>query len=504
MRSRKAFINMMTGIFYELVTVICGLILPRLILSHFGSSYNGITSSISQFLSGIALLKAGIGSVTIASLYKPIANKDIETISSIVKTTEQFMRKIACIFVVLVGLFACIYPIWINDEFEWFFSFSLIIILSISTFAQYFFGIPYQMLLKAGQQQYVVHGIHTITNILNTVFASVLILAGFSIHVVKLASAMVFVANPIIVNIYARKKYQLNSKAKVNTQLIQQRWDAFAQALAFFVHNNTDLIVLTIFTNLREVSVYTVYSQVTKNIYRVVTTCVSSFGAAFGDMLAKKQYTLLEKNLRIFELIVFSLVSILYTITGVMIVPYAALYTKGITDVNYSRPLFAFLITLSGAISCFRIPYQTIVESAGHFKQNRNGALFEAGMNITISVISVIRFGLVGVLFGTVAATLFRSIQYSHYLSKNLIPRSMWHFWGHVITCGVTALIVSVISAKFLIPCFHMTVESWLLTAIMVGILTVAVTVIVDLLVYRETFFLMVQKIEKMFSKKKT
>ena len=66
--------NMMASIGYEMVAVICGLILPRLILSTFGSSYNGITSSITQFLSCVTLLRAGIGGVTRASLYKPLAD----------------------------------------------------------------------------------------------------------------------------------------------------------------------------------------------------------------------------------------------------------------------------------------------------------------------------------------------------------------------------------------------------------------------------------------------
>ena len=55
MRTKKAVINTMTSIIAEIVSIICGLILPRLILGAFGSSYNGITSSITQFLSCIGL-----------------------------------------------------------------------------------------------------------------------------------------------------------------------------------------------------------------------------------------------------------------------------------------------------------------------------------------------------------------------------------------------------------------------------------------------------------------
>ena len=76
MRSKKALINSISSLLSQLVTIICGFVLPRLILSQFGSSYNGITSSITQFLNCVILLRAGVGGVTRAALYKPLADGD--------------------------------------------------------------------------------------------------------------------------------------------------------------------------------------------------------------------------------------------------------------------------------------------------------------------------------------------------------------------------------------------------------------------------------------------
>lgn len=502
MRSKRALLNTLSGFLYQLVAIVCGLIVPRLVLSHFGSSYNGITSSMTQFLSSIALLKAGIGGVTRAALYKPLADHDTEQISSVVKTTEHFMRKIVAVFSVLVVFFACTYPMLIGDEFSWAFTASLVLILSISTFAQYFFGLTYQMLLQAGQQQCVIYIIQIITTLLNTIIAAILILAGCSIHVVKLGSAVIFALNPIAINFYAKKKYKINEKAPLNNKLISQRWDAFAQEIAFFVHNNTDIIVLTVFTNLYEVSVYTVYNYVVKELRSLVEMMVTGFNAAFGDMIAKKEYDLLERNLRIYELIVFSLAGIVYTVAGVMIVPYALLYTHGVSDVDYARPFFAFLIIFAGAFSCFRMPYKTIVDAAGHFKQNRNGALVEAGLNITISVLSVVRFGLVGVAFGTVVATIFRSVQYSNYLSKNIIHRKLWRFTGHIGVFIVGYTIIYLVSSKFILPIFANNVQTWIMCAVIVTLLAVAVTTISNLIFYREEFVDLIQKLLKAMRKR--
>ena len=258
-RGEKLFYNSIVSIISQIVTMICGFILPRLILTRFGSSYNGITASISQFLSVIALLRSGIGGATRASLYKSLANNDTEQISATIKATEIFMRRIAIIFLGVVAVFACIYPYFVKDEFEWWFSASLVLILSLSTFIQYFFGITYGMLFQADQRQYISRLLDTAAVILNTLLSVILIKLGVGIHGVKLGSTVAYSITPITLNYLAKKQYHLNKKAKPDFSSISQRWDAFFHQLATFIHSNTDITLLTIFTNTKEISVYTVY-----------------------------------------------------------------------------------------------------------------------------------------------------------------------------------------------------------------------------------------------------
>ena len=42
MRTRKAFYNVTLTMTYQVISIICGLITPRLILRTFGSTYNGV------------------------------------------------------------------------------------------------------------------------------------------------------------------------------------------------------------------------------------------------------------------------------------------------------------------------------------------------------------------------------------------------------------------------------------------------------------------------------
>lgn len=502
MRSKKALINTIVAILQEVVGVICGLILPRLILSAFGSSYNGITSSITQFLACVALLRGGVGAVTRAALFKPLADGNHEEISAIMNATERFMRKVAFIFAIGLVVFACLYPLLVSYEFEWLFSFTLVMILGISTFMEYYFGITNLFLLQADQKQYIISIVQMVSTILNTLFAFILIRLGCGIHLVKLGSALAFSINPIIRYFYVRKKYKVDRKIAPNLDKIKQRWDAFWQTLAFFVHNNAPIMILTFFADIKEVSVYTVYNYVIANIRNIVNTFITGFGAAFGNMLAKGEHDLAKKNLRVFELVIFNMVSIVYTTAGVMVLPFVTVYTSGITDVEYYRPLYAVIATIAGSFSCFRIPYQSIVEAAGHFKQTRNGALIEAVINIVVSVALVIKFGLIGVAIGTLVATMIRSTEYAIYVSKNIIKRSQFIFFFHIIVTAGIAVLTAVFS-NVLFTFETPNYLYWALKSVLVVLTSGVLTLVTDLLFFKEHTFYMFEKAKTLLLKRK-
>ena len=56
MREKKLVANTGTSLLLQICTIICGFILPRMILGAFGSSVNGMVNSISQFLGVIGFL----------------------------------------------------------------------------------------------------------------------------------------------------------------------------------------------------------------------------------------------------------------------------------------------------------------------------------------------------------------------------------------------------------------------------------------------------------------
>ncbi|MDU2201798.1 MAG: sugar isomerase, partial [Anaerococcus hydrogenalis] len=93
-RKKLLALNTSSSLIFQLTTIICGFIVPRLILQTYGSEINGLINSIMQFLAIISFLELGVGAVIQSSLYKPLAEKNDEEISKIVVSGQRFFSRL--------------------------------------------------------------------------------------------------------------------------------------------------------------------------------------------------------------------------------------------------------------------------------------------------------------------------------------------------------------------------------------------------------------------------
>lgn len=422
MRSKKSLINITTSILYQIIAILFGFIVPKLIIKNYGSSVNGLIESITQFLGYIVLLESGIGGVIKAVLYKPLAEKNEEELSKIIKSTSNFFKKIAYIYFAYIIVLSIIYPLIINKGFSNTYTALLIIIISTSSLFQYYFGLTYQLLLQSDQKAYIPNLVQAFTLILNTIIVYIATKLGLQIHIIELLIAIVYLIRPIFYNIYVNKKYNINKNVKPDKKIIAQRWDGFGQHIAYFIHSNTDIMILTIFLkDMKEISVYSVYLLIIKGIRMLFISISTGISPTFGNIIAKKEKNNLDKKFNFYLYTITNILFTVFTAAAVLIVPFVKIYTKGITDVNYIRPVFAIVLLIAEAIYCLRDPFGIIIFANGHYKETKKSAYIEALTNIILSIILVKKYQILGVAIGTAIAMLYRAIYYIWYMNKNLL-----------------------------------------------------------------------------------
>lgn len=482
--NKITLINMISSMLLQVFTIISGFIIPKLILSYFGSDVNGLVSSINQFLSYITLLEGGISGVITANLYKPLVEKNAEKINSVLKTANDFYRKIGIIFIAYTIILASAYPMLFNTRLPYMYVFTLTIILALSLFIQYMFSLNLKTLLNADKKVYVVSGVQIIIVVFNIILAVISVKIFPSIHILKLITGLLYILQPIIYGMYVKRNYNYNKNVKSNNQLVKERWNGFAINIAYFIHSSTDITILTIFTNLATVSVYSIYALVASGLRQVINSITIGINPSLGQAYAIGNMDELNEKMDLYEYIVFVLVFLLFTVGGLLVTPFVMIYTANITDANYYEPLFGILILVAEAIYLLKFPHLNLAYSANKFKDITKPAFIEAILNIVVSIILVNRLGIIGVAIGTIVAMIYR-MMFHIKLTKNLIEsRKPRIFYSKLLLFLVTTFI-GVLICISIIPQVEYTMISWIIHAIVYTIIMGILYLILSILCFK-------------------
>lgn len=481
-QTKKLRLTSFSALLLQIVMLVSGFVLPRLFLVFYGSAVNGLISSITQFLWLVTLAECGIGAVVQSALYKPLATKNNFELSRIVVSAEKFFRDIAKLLLGYVCVLVTIYPFVVNNDYDFIFTASLIVIIAVSSFAQYYFGITYRLLLNSDQLGYIPICVNILALLLNVLLSAALIYQGASIHVVKLISSIIFVLQPLILFFLAHRWYKIDYSIEYDKTAIPQKWNGFAQHVATVVLYSSGIGILTIFSTLENVSVYSVYALVVNGVRNIIVSLTSGMQAFLGNIYARGDKGSFNRSFDLFELKMHFVVSLIFSITMVLIVPFIGVYTKGIGDAQYIVPIFGVFLTAAWAFFCIRLPYQVAVLAVGHYKQTQISAVVETLLNIGVSVLGIVNYGLIGIALGTLVAMIYRTLYLAWYISKKILNRSMLVFlkllFVDVLSSFVYFITISFFSRISISHIFSLTVSfysEWIKIAVLYSVLGVVV-----------------------------
>lgn len=487
MKTKKALYNIISELTFEVVALICGLILPKMVLEAYGSAYNGVIQTIIQFLSYTSVLTLGVTGPTRVAVYRALADEDNQKLHGILKANELYMRKVGGVLVIYMVVLAFVYPYLVREEFGWWDVASLVLIIGTGDLVEYVFGCSSRTLLKADQRTYIYTLLMISSKIASTLIAALLVRKGFGIHAVRLAMVACFATAPILTDIITKTKYHINSRVKPDYSALEQRGDAVAHSIAGIVEDSAPTFLLAIFTNPVTVSIYSVYDLILWNILKIQKAFTSNLEGAFGEFWAKGEKDKFKEKLNTLEYLMFVFLLLIYTTAGTLLLPFMKIYTEDITDANYILPWFAFLFTCCTAAYSLRTPYVLAVQAAGKYRETRNMATIEAVINVSISLVGVCIWGLNGVVIGSLAAYLYRTFSFAHYAYSTMLNVPITQFISRLIWLLASSVVIVVVQL-FIVQCV-LNVNSWL-QWVMAGVICVGVagafTVVSSLLFYKQ------------------
>lgn len=244
----------------------------------------------------------------------------------------------------------------------------------------------------------------------------------------------------------------------------------------------------------------TVYNLVTNGLNQVIMSIRTGVPAMFGNMIANGEIEEIKSSFKKFEWSIHTLVVLLFTLCGILILPFVEVYTAGVHDAEYQVPLFAYIFTLAQACYCIRVPYNMIVMAAGHYRQTQNSAIIEAALNIILSVALVSRHGLIGVAIATLVAMVYRSIYFAIYISRNIIYHKITYFLKHIMIDILCVVIMASLCSGLHLE--SVSYASWLIMAIKAGSICVVVSGVINFIFYKNYMIEILNKVIKKGRKK--
>lgn len=483
-REKKLKKNTTSPLVFRLLNIVFGIVLPRIYLQYYGSSVNGLINSITQFLNFVSILELGMGTIVESALYKPLANKNIDEISSIIVSAKTFYRILARILIVYVAVLIIIFPRVVNNQYSMFYTGFLIVAISIGLFANYYFGIVNTLLLNADQRGYVQYNIQSLMVVVNFIASVIMISHGVNIQIVKLTTGLLYLLRPIYLYFYVKKNYAINWSIRYDKEPLEQKWNGIAQHVANLVLENTDVILLTFFSTLSTISVYSIYSMIVSSIERLFSALTNGVLALWGELWVRGERTLLTSQFKKVEWMIHNLVLFIYGCTGILIVPFVKVYTRGIYDVNYNVPFFAVIITFAYLARCIQRPYTTLCFAANRYRETQNCYIITALINVFISVIAVKSYGLIGVAIGTFCAMSYQMVWMLRYSYNKILKIEIKDCIKLFLLDAIIVLIASLICIN--IRMYTVTYFSWILMAIKVAFVWGSIIFIINIVFYNE------------------
>lgn len=338
--------------------------------------------------------------------------------------TNRYYKKVGTWYLLATAALAIGFPIAVDSELSYFTIFAVVLLSGMAQVVNFFFQGKYRILMQVEGKNYILTNLGTIVNVCTSISKIVLLLQGFDIVALQLMYFAFNIIQILYIWYYIKKEYAwLDLSVTPNYGAISQRNSVMVHQISGLIFQNTDVLVLTFVCGLKTVSVYSMYVMLFGMVSTAVSTINSGISFAMGQAYNtdKKKFNSLYNA---FETYNMALTFSLYCTASLFVLPFLKLYTAGITDVHYVDPLLPYLFVATYLLSNGRSAAQRVIEYAGHFKLTQNRSIVESIINIVVSLICVVRFGIYGVLCGTIAALLYRTNDMILYASRKLLNRS--------------------------------------------------------------------------------
>ena len=470
-RVHKSILNAEVNIVFYFLTLFFAFFSRKIFLDCLGTEFIGLTGTLGNLLGYLNLAELGITASIGYFLFKPLQTNKREEIQNILSLLGYLYNWIGCIILaggVLISLF---FPlIFAKAELD----------LGIIYFAYYsFLGssligyfINYrQILLTADQKNYLVAIYYQSANILKIVLQIFLAYTYKNLYLWVGIEFLFGILGCIILNWKINKEYPwLNVDKKRGKALLKQYPEIITKTKQVFIHKIKDFVLVKsdelfifLFVSLKMVAYYGNYMIIISKLISLFSAVTGSVGASVGNLVAEGNKQNMMKVFWEYTTIQHTIAAILSFSLYSFIEPFIV-HWLGPEYIMDRRILFLLIIYIY--ITNSRNSVDSFNYAHGLYADVWS-AWAELIINVSITIIGGLKWGIIGILLGKIVSLLAIIVLWKpYYLFRSGFKESVSIYWKGVLrnyAISITAFALSTIVLQYIPVNPYHSIWDWIL-----------------------------------------
>lgn len=463
MRTKNSLINVTAGLVGQSIALVISYIARRAFIGVLGEEYLGINGLFTSILTMLSLVEIGIGPAIVYSLYKPLAEKNVEKVKVLMRLFQRAYILIGCIILVL-GLALTPFVYLFMEEIPDIPHIRLIFILFVvNTSISYFFSYR-RSLIVADQRRYVDtithYGFYSLLNLAQIVFLY-LTRDYFVFLALQILSTL---SENVVISWKAKKMYPyLTEKTEeklddeTRKQIVRNTSAMIFHKIGGIVVNATDNLIISAQVGVWAAGFYSNYQLVINALKSIITQVFQALTASIGNLGATESK---ERALTIFRpvfLANFWIYSFCSICMFILFNPFI--------ELSFGKHLLfgqeiVFIMVLNFYLTGMRQTVLTFRDAFGIYWQDRYKPLLESLINLIVSISLVRVWGVFGVFIGTAASTLTTCFWIEPYILYKYAFQAPVH--RYFLRYGMYTLLTAGAGALAWFVCSFFHTVSWL------------------------------------------
>ena len=405
--------NARFGYISTLATTILGFASRTIFIQSLGSAYLGVNALMTSVLGVLSFLELGIGAAMSYSLYKPVANNDVEKIRALARFYRTTYRVIA-LLVTIIGLALLPFIPRLAQGTEDLGDLRLYYALFLLANVLSYFAIYKTSIANAEQRNYIVTNIHTVISGITQIVQIVLLVVWANYLLFLVVMVLGRLVEQLYLNYYLNKRYSEYLKPPSVSLTAEELAPIKKNVKALIWHkigeisvNQTDSIIIAAFVNVTTLGLISNYNLIINTATLFLSVAMNAAIGSFGNAIATSPAEDVYRNFKVYRFAAFWLYGLATVGMYTLITPLITLWIGG--D-NVISDLVILLILLNFYMLGHRTTINTVKSAAGIWAPDKYLPLIQAIVNLGLSIALVQVMGVAGVFLGTVAQGLIATI----------------------------------------------------------------------------------------------